>query len=329
MAATVKKSAARLRQPAAPIEPEAATKLILAGKLSGPMVVEGSLDLSGKPQLRKLPKGLSCYELDLSGSGITELPADLCVESSLVLRDCKKLASLPDGLCTGTLDLQNCTQLTALPKRLNVWFLNLRGCQGLQSLPDDAHVQYGSLCIAGCSQLTELPKSLKLLSTLDVSDCPKIVKLPPKLEVSLWIDVGGSGITRLAPPNDKVGLKWRGVTINHKIAFAPETITAAEVMAERNAEIRRTMMERMGNEVFMQSVASQVVHQDRDPGGPRRLLRLKVPKEEDLVFLSCFCPSTGRHYLMRVPPAMKKCHQAAAWMAGFSDPSKYKPIIET
>ena len=326
----MKISKVRIRELAdCPVDPKTAAKDILAGKITGPLHVDGCLDLSGKSQLKKLPKWLSCYELDLSGSGITELPEGLTVESSLTLSDCKKLVRLPDGLTTGTLDLQGCKQLTELPKRLNVWFLNLRGCTGLKSLPDDAQVQIGSLCIAGCAQLTELPKSLKQLSTLDVSDCPHITKLPPKLEVSLWIDVGGSGITRLAPPNDRVGLKWRGVTINHKIAFAPTTITAAEVMAEKNAEIRRTMMEQMGIEVFMQTVASQVIHKDTDPGGPRRLLRLPVTGEEDLVFLSCFCPSTGRHYLMRVPPAMKKCHQAAAWMAGFTDPSKYKPVIET
>ncbi len=116
-----------------------------------------------------------------------------------------------------------------------------------------------------CAQLNELPKSLRQLSTLDVSDCPNITQLPPKLTVNLWIDVGGSGITQLKPPNDRVGLKWRGVSINHKFAFAPETITAAEVMAERNAEVRRTMMERMGIDNFLKKVASQVIHQDTDP----------------------------------------------------------------
>lgn len=311
------------------MEPADAARLILSGKASGPIVVDGCLDLSGKMSLKKLPAGLSCYELDISNTSISELPADLSVESSLVLRDCKQLVKLPDGLTTGTLDLQGCTQLAVLPRGLNVWFLNLRGCTGLTRLPDDAHVQIGSLSIAGCAQLSELPKSLKQLSTLDISDCPKITQLPAKLSVNLWIDVAGSGITRLAPPNDRVGLKWRGVTINHKFAFAPETIAAAEVMAERNAEVRRTMMERMGVDSFMKKVASQVIHQDTDPGGPRRLLRMKKPKEEDLVFLSCFCPSTGRHYLMRVPPKTKTCHQAAAWMAGFDDPKKYKPVIET
>lgn len=310
------------------MEPKDAAQLILSGKAKGPLVVEGTLDLSGKKLLRQLPKGLTCYELDLSGTSITELPDDLSVESGILLSNCQQLKKLPDGLTTGTLDLAGCRQLTALPRGLNVWFLNLRGCTGLKGLPEDANVRIGSLSVAGCAQLCELPKSLRQISTLDISDCPKINKLPPKLEVSLWIDVGGSGLTELKAPNQNVGLKWRGVTINYKFAFAPETITAAEVMAETNAEVRRTMMERMGIDNFMAKIASQVVNQDTDPGGPRRLLRVKAPKE-DLVFLSCFCPSTGRHYLMRVPPKTKTCHEAAAWMAGFDDPRKYKPVIET
>ncbi len=99
-------------------------------------------------------------------------------------------------------------------------------------------------------------------------------------------------------------------------------------MAEKNAEIRRTMLERMGVDVFMQSVASQVIHQDTDPGGARHLLRLKVPKEEDMVFLSCFCPSTGRHYLMRVR-SHEEMPSSCCLDGWLHDPKQYKPDIET
>lgn len=47
------------------------------------------------------------------------------------------------------------------------------------------------------------------------------------------------------------------------------------------------------------------------------------------VCVSVQCPSTGRRYLIRVPPNTRTCHQAAAWIAGFDDPRKYNPIIET
>lgn len=65
------------------------------------------------------------------------------------------------------------------------------------------------------------------------------------------------------------------------------------------------------------------------PGGERRLLRVPMENDEDLVCVSVQCPSTGRRYLIRVPPNTRTCHQAAAWIAGFDDPRKYNPIIET
>jgi hypothetical protein len=34
-------------------------------------------------------------------------------------------------------------------------------------------------------------------------------------------------------------------------------------------------------------------------------------------------------YALRVPPTMRSCRQAAAWMAGFDDPDDYRPLVET
>ena len=48
-----------------------------------------------------------------------------------------------------------------------------------------------------------------------------------------------------------------------------------------------------------------------------------------MVFLHCRCPSSGREYLLRVPPTTSKCHAAAAWLAGFDNPDNYKPVKET
>jgi hypothetical protein len=51
--------------------------------------------------------------------------------------------------------------------------------------------------------------------------------------------------------------------------------------------------------------------------------------DTDIVCLSVNCPSTAHHYLLRVPPTMQTCRQAAAWMAGFDDPNLYQPLQET
>lgn len=314
---------------ASSVDPQLARQLILAGTADAPMRVDGVLDLSNQAGLRSLPRGLTCRELDLSGTALVELPDDLQVTSSLLLRNCVHLRRLPAGLSVETLDLQGCSALQQLPEGLDTWFLNVRACAALRRFPETAHIRSGALLAGGCHRLEGLPASLSRLATLDISDCPRIDTLPAGLEIGLWIDVGGSGITRLDPPNHEVGLRWRGVAIDHRIAFQPESITGAEVLAQQNTELRRVLIERMGYERFLAEARPQVIDRDRDPGGPRELLRLPLANDEDLVCLSCRCPSTQRHYLLRVPPGMRSCHQAAAWMAGFDDPAKYRPLIET
>ena len=78
----------------------------------------------------------------------------------------------------------------------------------------------------------------------------------------------------------------------------------AQVLGEGNAEVRRVMLERIGFDRFMQQAGAEMLDGDRDPGGPRRLLSVKLPGDEDLVCLSVRCPSTGRQYALRVPPTM-------------------------
>ena len=72
-----------------------------------------------------------------------------------------------------------------------------------------------------------------------------------------------------------------------------------------------------------------MLDKDRDPGGERRLLQVALPGDEPLVCLAVFCPSTGRQYMLRVPPSIRSCRGAAAWIAGFDNPNDYRPIAET
>jgi len=64
-------------------------------------------------------------------------------------------------------------------------------------------------------------------------------------------------------------------------------------------------------------------------GGIRRLLRIDLPGDEPFVGLVVFDPSTARQYVLRVPPDMTSCRQAAAWVAGFDNPDDYRPVVET
>ncbi len=117
--------------------------------------------------------------------------------------------------------------------------------------------------------------------------------------------------------------------IDARIAFQPETITSQEVLAEQNAEKRRVLLERMGYDRFMEQAEAKILNEDMDRGGSRQLLRVEMTGDEALVCLSVLDPSTGRQYLLCVPPTMTTCHQAAAWIAGFDNPADYHPSIET
>ena len=286
------------------------------------------LDISGCTSLAGLPAGLRCYEVVASGSGLRSLPADLRVESRLDLRDCAHLTELPAGLKVGSLVLRGCTSLAALPEGLDVNFLDLRGCARLTSWPDAATIRIGRLDLGGCRRLTSLPAELGRLAQLDVSDCVGLRGLPEELQVGSWIEIANTGITTLPDSLAGVSLRWRGVPIDERIAFRPESIAVEEILGEENAERRRVLLERVGIDRFLDEADVQVLDEDRDPGGVRRLLRVPMPDDEDLVCVMVHCPSTGGRYLLRVPPTMATCHQAVAWTAGFDDPSLYRPLVE-
>jgi hypothetical protein len=190
-------------------------------------------------------------------------------------------------------------------------------------------VQVGRFSVAGCTQLRELPSWLREVSQLDVSGCPLLCELPAHLKVSSWLDIAGTSITQLPENLQRVPLRWRGVPVEARIIFEPETITTQEVLGQPNSELRRVLLERMGYEKFLSETHAQVLDRDCDPGGERRLLRVPLQNDEPLVCLAVYCPSTGRQYMLRVPPSTRSCRQAAAWIAGFDRVDDYQPIAET
>ena len=93
--------------------------------------------------------------------------------------------------------------------------------------------------------------------------------------------------------------------------------------------MRRVLLERFGLDRFLREANAEVLDADRDAGGERKLLRVAMAGDEDLVCVLVHCPSTGHQYILRVPPTMKTCREAIAWTAGFDDPDKYRPLLET
>jgi hypothetical protein len=308
--------------------PEEAAEAIRSNRILEPIRVSGRLDLSNF-EGETLPAGLHCYELDARGSKLTGLPSDLRIDGRLVLDNCPHLTSLPESLTAGSISLRNCASLKALPERLSTWFLDLTGCGQFETWPKAGTIHNGSLILRNCARLRQLPRWIERLAQLDLAGCVALREIPDGLTVSSWVDVGGTGISSLPPSLRGARLRWRSVRVDERIAFHPEQLTAREAVAEKNTEVRRVMIERMGYLRFSREAQAKLLDQDRDSGGARQLLSIDLDKDEPLVGLACACPSTGRQYFLRVPPNMKTCHQAAAWMAGFDDPSLYRPEIET
>lgn len=279
--------------------------------------------------VKTLPSDLICDILDASNSTLKELPKGIQVSQRIILSDCKQLVSLPKGLKTGTLLLRNCTKLEALPEGLDVHFLDISGCTKIRSLPQKGAIRLGRLVARDCENLERLPDWLDGLSGLDLQNCSKLEQLPSTLKLSAWLDPAGTGIKSLPSQLNGVGLRWRGVPVDNRIVFHPESLTSDDILTQRNAEVRRVMLERVGFERFVELAKAEVLNSDHDKGGERKLLKVVMPEDEDLICVSFSCPSTGRRYVVRVPPNTATCHAAVAWIAGFDNPDDYKPDMES
>jgi hypothetical protein len=328
-------------------EGTAAKNCILRGDARSGMRVRGLLDLSAERmdplpddlhaetiQLsdcaypRRLPRRLSCLRLILRRSAIEELPSDLNVMELVDAQDCRHLASI-GAISVAELNLGGCTSLESLPVGLSAHVIDLTGCYRLEGLPADFGRTTKTLCLRDCPLLTELPDGMLQLESLDVRGCRRLTSLPDSIRIRSWIDVAGSGLVGLPWSLRSVRVRWNGVPISDRIAFDPDSITISEILGERNAVVRRVLLERVGYEWFVDNAQAMVVDADQDSGGDRRLLRIPLDGEEDLLFVEVHCPSTKSRYLLRVPPNMTTCRQAVAWTAGFAAPNAYRPIQET
>ena len=287
------------------------------------------LEVRACPSVSRLPDVLHASRVSLSGcTALTALPDDLLVTDALDLTNCAQLVRLPEVVDTLRLTIANCASLQVLPKRLRSLYVDMNGCTSLTRWDDPEVYTMHQLSARGCARLEALPPSLRQIHELDVSGCPRLMYLPDALHVTRWVDVGGSGITLLPASAQGVQVRWNGVNVTGQVAFHPETLTVRQALHEENAELRRVMLERIGTEQFVAEAQPEELDADTDAGGPRRLLRVAIPESEPLVALQVRDPSTGRQYLLRVPPQITTCRRAAAWIAGFENPQDYEPVME-
>ena len=122
---------------------------------------------------------------------------------------------------------------------------------------------------------------------------------------------------------------WHGVRVPPRVIEDPESLRAQEILAERDVEVRRAMIERVGNDRFIRDAGGQRVAED-DTGV---LWRLDLPNDEPLVCVEVTDASpardaTFRRYVLRVPPRVYSPREAVAWTFGIGA-EEYRPAAES
>ncbi len=307
--------------------------------------VGGDLLLECCPRLTTLPENLRVGgSLVVRRCPIFRLPSGLRVGRDMKLHRLAYLDRLPAALeVPGRLEVVCCPSFRAIAPGVRVGTdLIIRACESMRDLPRDLHVP-GTLDLRGCAGLEGLPPGLSVGRTLGtnpmtpalrVADCPALVSLPDDLDLGGPIEVAGSGLSDLPDRLFRsVRLLWRGMLVPPEVVFCPETLTPERILGERNAELRRVMLKRVGLDDLLRRSKAELLDTDLDAGGVRRLVRIgmtdRLGRLQDRRYLHCRCPSTGRDFLLRVPPESRTCRQAAAWLAGFDDPEAYRPVLET
>jgi hypothetical protein len=129
---------------------------------------------------------------------------------------------------------------------------------------------------------------------------------------------------------------WHGVRVPERFVYTPETITTEEMLRERNLEVRRLMLERIGFDRLILDTHARPVHMD-ECGALYRLrlshrssgVRLAEPMTLVHVTNSTAEPDgTRKRYFLRVPPSVRTAREAVAWTFGLTE-EQYRPSIET
>ena len=120
-----------------------------------------------------------------------------------------------------------------------------------------------------------------------------------------------------------------GVRVPERVIISPSSLSAREIQDERNAEVRRVMIERFGQERFLLESGAREIH--RDDFGV--LFRQELPDDEPLVMVKVVNSTAEpdgsfKDYFLRVPPGTRTARAAVAWT--FDVPAEdYAPWIET
>jgi hypothetical protein len=122
---------------------------------------------------------------------------------------------------------------------------------------------------------------------------------------------------------------WRGVLVPPYVVLLPEPLTFDLIESERNAEVRRVLIERYGLDNYLREGKVLRLHEDQCG----ILYRMNLPGDEPILVVRVQNSTpepdgTIKEYFLRVPPTMQRARQAVAWTFGLSE-EEYHPLTET
>nr|BFE66437.1 hypothetical protein GCM10020063_109630 [Dactylosporangium thailandense] len=122
---------------------------------------------------------------------------------------------------------------------------------------------------------------------------------------------------------------WRGMPIPSDLVDRLGRLTYRQIAGERNAELRRVMLEHFGYERYLREAGAHRVSQDETG----ILWRLNFSDDEPLVMVEVVNSTpepdgTSRVYWLRVPPTTRTAREGVAWTFGLTE-AEYRPLIQT
>ena len=105
-----------------------------------------------------------------------------------------------------------------------------------------------------------------------------------------------------------------GVMVSSELALTPANeLDPVMVLKEKNVEVRREMVRKIGAERLIQRLGGQVIHS----WNGYQLIRLEIPgMRVRPTYLKMQNPSIGVYHVEGVPPRIRTCQQALAWRTG-------------
>jgi hypothetical protein len=113
-----------------------------------------------------------------------------------------------------------------------------------------------------------------------------------------------------------------GVVVPEWIVIHPELITIETIDAEKNIEVRRIMIERMGVGNYLQASGAKVIDMDMRevmPGSGRYVPRALMRAKDGRQYFVGTDGSTTRCYYMRVKDDIQTCRKAHESISGLSE----------